>query len=464
MITRLLPLILFLWIVPTLEAQPDVATRIPAAETSFQNGLERYEIGNFEEAYRLFTRAATEFGYNDRTTAAMLMAGKSAYADGNAELAISTMTSFLRLYPNSRYAEEAEAVRSRALRTETEVEPFKLGVILPATGESGYLAQALFNGVRLAVDGYNNRAPATPVQLVFRDSEGSDIGAQAAMGLVAREGVEVVIGPLFSQEALAAADIAERQRIVLLAPLATDREVAMGRRYVFQVNPTFEMRGRAMGRFVTRRLGMTRLAVVSGSDSYGSEMAAGFASEVASAGATLVISEELSNAASWSHLHELSNLRQLGLAEAVYLPVTGSDAAQHAADALRGLEAIGVLGMTRALGNTEWEGLNASRDRASEFQTLFTQDFNVDDDASTDFVRRYIDLSGIQADRLALIGYDAARFLLEIIQEGSDNLAQRIRSAEHHRGLAHTIDFGGGQVNQSLFIMAYEDGEAVLIE
>ncbi|MDX1438939.1 MAG: amino acid ABC transporter substrate-binding protein, partial [Rubricoccaceae bacterium] len=76
---------------PVLSAQPDIASHIPAAETSFQNGLSSYENGDFQEAYRLFTRAAAEFGYNERTTAAMLMAGKSAYADGDADLAISTL-------------------------------------------------------------------------------------------------------------------------------------------------------------------------------------------------------------------------------------------------------------------------------------------------------------------------------------------------------------------------------------
>lgn len=463
---RCLLLCVLMLLTPLAVAQPDVASRIPAAETSFQNGLSSYESRDFQEAYRLFTRTASEFDFNDRTTAAMLMAGKSAFADGDLDLAISTFTSFLRLYPNSRYADEANAVRGQALRgMREEVDVFKLGVILPATGDNGYLAQALFNGVRIAVDSYNNRAPQRPVQLVFRDSEGSDIGAQAAMALVAREGVEAVVGPLFSQEALAAATVAEREQIVLIAPLATDEAVSRGRRYVFQANPTFRMRGQAIARYVLDDLSMTQLGVVAEDDAYSIAMAEGFEAEVRASGATLVVSERLSNAASWSHLAELPSLDLLGVAEAVYLPVTGGDASEHAADALRGLEALGLQGSTRALGNTEWEGLNASRARASRFGTLFTQDFYVDDDATTDFIARYQEMSGIQADRLALIGYDTARFLLNQIAGGqSSDLAGSVRSSAIYRGLAHRIEFGGGQVNQALFIMAYEDGEAVLAD
>ncbi|MDX1439948.1 MAG: ABC transporter substrate-binding protein, partial [Rubricoccaceae bacterium] len=376
----------------------------------------------------------------------------------------STLTSFLRLYPNSRYVDEAESIRRQALRGNTdEEEVFKLGIILPATGESGYLAQALFNGVRLAVDRYNNRAPERPVQLVFRDTEGTDVGAQSAMDLVVRERVEAVIGPLFSHEALAAAGTAERDRIVLIAPLATDEEVSGQRSYVFQANPTFAMRGRAMARFVMEQVGLTRLAVVADQSENGNAMAAGFEAEVLRRNGSVIVSERLTGNNAWGRLHEIPALHQLGLAEAVYLPVSGSDAAQNAADALRGLEALGLEGITRVLGNTEWEGLSASRGRASRFQALFTQDYHVDEVAATDFLVRYRELAEIPADRLALIGYDTATFLLQAIAEGPSDLAARLRTAPALRGLAHRIEFDGEQVNQSLFIMAYEDGEPVLI-
>ena len=43
--------------------------RVPAAEAAFQNGLASFRAGDYAEAYRLFRRAAGEFGAN-RTTAA----------------------------------------------------------------------------------------------------------------------------------------------------------------------------------------------------------------------------------------------------------------------------------------------------------------------------------------------------------------------------------------------------------
>src|SRR5690606_8209934 len=173
----------------------------------------------------------------------------------------------------------------------------------------------------------------------------------------------------------------------------------------------------------------------------------------------------ISDAAAWRTLAaRLPPERLLGV-DAVYLPVSGADAAEHAADALRGLEALGLEGRVRALGNTEWEGLDASRPRASRFDTVFDQDFLIDDAVAADFIARYRALAGIGVDRLALMGYDAARFLLGLADApGEAALAERIRQAPAARGLAHRFDFGGGQVNRALFIMGYRDGEAVLLE
>ena len=151
-------------------------------------------------------------------------------------------------------------------------------------------------------------------------------------------------------------------------------------------------------------------------------------------------------------------------AQAVYLPVTGADAPAYAADALRSLE--GLAAPPRPLGNTEWEGLTTSRARASRLGSLFTTDFFSPPGAVDAFGSRYRQLSGIGPDRLALMGYDLTRFILTSVEsenaEGS--LADRLRAAPTFQGLAHRFNFDGGQVNASLYILAYRDGNAILVE
>ena len=67
-------------------------------------------------------------------------------------------------------------------------------------------------------------------------------------------------------------------------------------------------------------------------------------------------------------------------------------------------------------------------------------------------------------DRLALIGYDITRFLLSTMDAAEGDLADGIRSASLYDGIGHRFRFGGGQVNEALYVLGFRDGQAVLLE
>jgi len=466
-------LLLALLLAAPLAAQPREASSIPAAEQSFRDALRDYEARQYADAYRRFIRAATEFGYNQRTTAAYLMAGKSLYADGRFAEAASAMTTLIREYPESRYADEARAVRRRATaRIEQNAAiptALDVGILLPMDARDLVFTQALFNGVRLAVDEHNAANPEAPVRMVFRDSEGTERGAADAVRNLARAGVEVVVGPLYSEEALAAGEAAEAERVLLIAPLATDERVSEGRRYVFQANPTFEQRGRAMARYAAAQQ-PGRVGVVAQRGTFSETMADAFMDEMIQRGGEVAFVERLASQELWFRLPEVLSAR-LAEADALYLPVTGADAPEYAAGALRGVDQLLTDAARTGLqifGNAEWSGLDASRVRASQYRTTFTNDFYVDPSSAPAraFAERYRALAGIAPDRLAYAGYDITRFVLEQLRErrSEEALGDLLRRARPYAGLGHRIDFGGGAVNQAMFIERYEDGQARLVE
>jgi len=462
-LTRLALVLVLVVVARAAPAQPVAAPRIADAEAAFESGLAAYRAGGYIEAGRIFSRVAREFDYHERTTAALLMAGRAAHAAGDAAAATASLRTLVEDYPQSRYAPDARALLDTIAGRGA---PFDLGIVLPATGASGFLAQAMFNGVRLAVDDHNARHPERPVRMLFRDTEGTDEGAVAAVERALAGGADAVLGPLFSGEATAAAAVAERAGAVLVAPLATEDVVSAGRRFVFQANPTFPVRGRQMARYAVSRAGASRLAVIAESGTFGAVMADAFEAEAARLGATVVSTNRLRGPAGWSVLPDLIGAEQLRSAGAIYLPVTGADAPEHAADALRGLEEMNLT--IQALGNTEWEGLDASRTRAARFRAVFDQDFYVDDSAG-DFAARYRALAGVRADRLALMGHDATRMILAAAFTDAGTpaagaaLADRLRAAPALRGLGHRIHFDGGQVNTALFLMTFRGTEAVLV-
>ncbi|MFN3597786.1 MAG: ABC transporter substrate-binding protein [Rubricoccaceae bacterium] len=449
---------------PAAFAQPATATLVPAAENAFTDGLAAYEAGRFEDAYRLFNQSATGYAFHTRTTAALLMAAKAAYAAGELERAETAAATLVQTYPGSRYAPEAERVRALAREAEGRIAvPFELGVVLPAAGEAAYIGQALFNGIRIAVDEHNATRPRRPVRMIYRDSRATAEGARSALAAAADAGARAAIGPLFSDGAIAAATVAEARQVVLLAPLATEEAVTEGRRYVFQANPTFPMRGRAMARYAAGTLGLRDVGVVAQTGTMGTAMADAFAAEAQRLGARVVFNQRLANAREWGQLERVVGAQRLGSATAVYLPVTGNEAPELAAEALRSLESLPRP--PRPLGNTEWEDLSGSRQRASRLGALFTSDFFVVPGATDAFGRRYSQLSGLGPDRIALMGYDLARFLISQIDGPVESpLADRLRSAPRFEGLAHRFAFAGGQVNEAVFVLGFRGDRAILVE
>ena len=442
---------------PRVTAQPLDAPVISAAEGQFELGLADYRAGNYDDAARRFTAAGTDFGYNARTTAAYFMAGRAYYAAGDRERAVSIFSSLLSTYPQSRYTAEARRLQQRALAIPDAAQPLVLGLVLPAGPDDRPLAQAMLNGVRLAVDTYNGARPARPVQIVFRDTDGDAEGARVATESAIRAGADLIVGPLYSFEAEAAAAVAERARVPLLAPLATEEGVAAGRRYVFQANTPFAERARVMARYATDELGLQALGTIAEPDGYGRAMADAFTDEARAREASVPLDFRLASDRDWYRLPDVLTAEMLSGLDALYIPTLGEQASEHAAGAMRGLEEIGIV--PRPLGNDGWNGLEASRARAGRYQVLFTETYYVSgrDPAAGQFQQAYLRLSGVAPDRLAYAGYDVATFLLGVLQQrrGETALADAIRTAPRFQGLGHRFDFSGGQVNEALFLLGY---------
>src|SRR5262249_21885654 len=72
----------------------------------------------------------------------------------------------------------------------------RVGLILPlgAGGNAGSVAQSMKNAADLALAEFG----ATNIQLIVKDDRGTAQGARAAVQAAVQEGVEIILGPLFS--------------------------------------------------------------------------------------------------------------------------------------------------------------------------------------------------------------------------------------------------------------------------
>lgn len=101
----------------------------------------------------------------------------------------------------------------------------KIGLMLPLSGpgQAAVIAGTMKKAAELSLT--DARAPH--VSLSVRDDKGTPEGATAAANELVREGVEVVLGPLFSTSVKAAQPIARQANLQMLA-FSNDRQVAGG--------------------------------------------------------------------------------------------------------------------------------------------------------------------------------------------------------------------------------------------
>jgi len=342
---------------------------ISNAELMFEQGLAAYERGEYETAYERF-RLVNEFELNRKTTAALLMGGKALIQMGRYREAVGRLETLLDRYPETTYREQAEVLIDRAQGRRGDPgqgrDTLRIGVTLPMEGGRASLSQALFNGIRLAVDEHNGlrrryiRPPgletsadtfdvydteevhgdslsdaegattvATPTDTVrvdslqivteqaerpdwvakmyFRRTGEAPNGAGAAVdSLVRRDEVDVILGPIRSAEARPAARRAEAAGVLLVAPMATDGSVSEGRDYVFQANPTIPDRGRVMARFAKNGILLDRVGVIyQEGNTLSARMAEGFQREARQQELDIPLTIPLQGSRDWSRLPTL---------------------------------------------------------------------------------------------------------------------------------------------------------------
>ncbi|MCX6133359.1 MAG: penicillin-binding protein activator [Ignavibacteriales bacterium] len=208
---------------------------------------------------------------------------------GDASEARTLLRGVLALPKPNPYFSEAQAALERIDRSGV----LRIGVVLPLTFKSDQsstrgVGQDLLDGIRVAVDEHN--AEAMPkVNIEVRDSErDAGVAARQVSELTADDQILAIVGPVFSNEVFSSAGLAARKGIPLITPTATSVGIAAIGESVFQANPDFVARGRAMAQYAALTLGAQRFAVLASSDTVNKLIVDAFVREVNALGGQLV--------------------------------------------------------------------------------------------------------------------------------------------------------------------------------
>ncbi len=142
------------------------------------------------------------------------------------------------------------------------VDPIKIGVYLPLTGQNAFGGQLELEGIKLA-HSMQARVLNRDVELVVVDNKSDKVeSANAVIRLIEKNKVNAIIGTYGSSLALAGGEISEKAGIPAVATSATSPLVTQGKKYYFRACFIDPYQGKAAAQYAYKELGYKKAAVL----------------------------------------------------------------------------------------------------------------------------------------------------------------------------------------------------------
>ncbi len=293
-----------------------------------------------------------------------------------------------------------------------------VGVLTPASGDAEAYGHAVNNGIRLALDEAraDDRLPER-FQLIETDTRSRPDRAALELRRFAEElDVELVVGGVTTDEALALIPVVEDEKIVCLSPSASASSLTGKSPYFFRLFATDEVEGSTAARYLHDTRSARTVLIITDDSTFSRGLEAEFRQhyELRLGGAIVAtIHDDLE----WWQ-RKATDMVNAHNPEAVY--VVGH--AEHILTTLELLDGIGYEGIkctTSAVYLAELldRGSPALEGVVFPLTALKACDLASDTEPECPFVERYQREFGSQPDFYAAHGYDAMRVALRALVE-----------------------------------------------
>jgi branched-chain amino acid transport system substrate-binding protein len=305
------------------------------------------------------------------------------------------------------------------------------------TGGTATFGQSTHNGVTMAFDEINAAGGVLGKKLkvlVEDDQSKPEEAATAVQKLIGQNRVVAVLGEVASSRTLAAAPIAQANKVPLISPSSTNPKVTEVGDYIFRVCFIDPFQGAVMAKFAANTLKLKKVAILYDVRSDYSVGLRSFFSETFKGLGGEVIGEQVFSEGDSDFRAQLTQLKSLK-PEAIYVPGYYTEVGTISRQARE-------LGITVPLmGGDGWDSpkLTEIGGKAIEGSYL-SNHYSVDDPspAIQKFVGDYKARFGATPDALAALGYDAAKVLADAFKRAGTTEGAKVRDA-----IAQTKSFTG---------------------
>ena len=323
-------------------------------------------------------------------------------------------------------------------------------LLAPFTGRFEKFAEAFRDGAQLALEEHGDSADrrGPRVELSLRDTkESAPIAAREARAAIVDDGCVAILGPLLSVTSASAGAVAQAFGVPILAPTATDPEIAAIGSMVLTFDPALSSLVEPLAEFAVRSLGARTFGVLMANEGTNAEFEAAFHAAVIALGAQVAVS--IAYEPDETDFRKLIERLEEANVDAVYIPGT----AAHIEALATQLDFYDFR--RRVLGNGGW-----THPRVLDAGSLAIEGaiFAVEavDFPESDFMRHLSQSiwsrTGQEVSRFHVRGYQSMSSLLAVLDQGAllgEEIAEAIRLRRYWPEA--TIDDG-------VYLLTYRDG------
>lgn len=313
----------------------------------------------------------------------------------------------------------------------------RVGTFLSLTGATAAYGNSSLNAIKLATEEANagGGINGTHVEIDVEDDESNTQAVPDIVNhLIKEHQVEALLAEPISVRAMAAAPIAQQNKVVMISSASVKRELTMHGDYIFRACFISSTEGEAIATFATNKLKAKTAAVILDDKNDYAVVLAGFFGESFKKLGGRIVSEQKYEASATDLTAQMEAIKT-SAPDIVFAPGFYTTAPLVAREVKRaGLKAT-------LIGSDGWDAPGLLQGGSEPFEGVyFANHFWVssDDPLVKKFVADYRAKYGVVPDAGAATAYDAARMLFDAFKRRKSNDSAGLRDA-----LAQTKDFPG---------------------
>jgi len=342
-------------------------------------------------------------------------------------------------------------------------EPIKIGYIGALTGKSAYIGTYIKNGLDLAVEeinaagGINGRK----IEVIYEDSKSDTNEAVKAVNkLINLDQVPMIIGFDSSSSVLAAAPIAEQNKVILFAPIASAVEITNAGDYVFRNRESSFLHGEKMAELAFNNLNLKTTAIVAVNSENGLGYQAGFVKKFEELGGAISsIDNYVKGEKDYRTL--LTKVKE-NKPQAIYLAGYAVDMGEI----IKQAHDLGIESQLLASAGIETKDLFTVINPPLGNGLIYSYPaFNPEDLAIADYQKRFEAKYGKKSEAFAANSYDALKIIanaLEVCGTQTDCVRDEIYKIKDYSGVGGLTTFDqNGDVVKLIIFKTVKDGEFI---